>query len=161
MAISWPTPGFKGRTFKLCVINRWDFHFCVRSFPQRDLTVYLPLRKFHSADETRVWRDLWDLYTCLQPVSDYEWICFALKRMVVTQTCMRRLCGTGPVENVVIFTVNLCGTLTSSELNRWNMIVERPWWGGGILSLFKTCFRSPKTGTKACGVLVWISFGKW
>ena len=24
MAIYWPTPGFKGRTFKLCVLNRWD-----------------------------------------------------------------------------------------------------------------------------------------
>ena len=27
----WPTPGFKRRTFKLCVLNRWDFNFCVRS----------------------------------------------------------------------------------------------------------------------------------
>ena len=25
------TPGFKGRTFKLCVLIRWDFNFCVRS----------------------------------------------------------------------------------------------------------------------------------
>ena len=24
MAIFWPTPGFKGRTFELCVLNRWD-----------------------------------------------------------------------------------------------------------------------------------------
>ena len=24
MAINWPTPGFKGRTFKLCVLTRWD-----------------------------------------------------------------------------------------------------------------------------------------
>ena len=31
MAIYWPTPGFKGRTFKLCVLTRWDFNFCVRS----------------------------------------------------------------------------------------------------------------------------------
>ena len=36
MAIYWPTPGFKGRTFKLCVLNRWDFNFCVRSSPLRD-----------------------------------------------------------------------------------------------------------------------------
>ena len=28
MAIYWPTPGFKGRTFKLCVLIRWDFNFC-------------------------------------------------------------------------------------------------------------------------------------
>ena len=35
MAIYWPTPGFKGRTFKLCVLIRWGFNFCVRSSPLR------------------------------------------------------------------------------------------------------------------------------
>ena len=35
MAIYWPTPDFKGRTFKLCVLTRWDFHLCVRSSPLR------------------------------------------------------------------------------------------------------------------------------
>ena len=35
MAIYWPTPGLKGRTFKLCVLIRWDFNFCVRSSPLR------------------------------------------------------------------------------------------------------------------------------
>ena len=35
MAIYWPTPGFKGRTFKLWVLTRWDFNFCVRSSPLR------------------------------------------------------------------------------------------------------------------------------
>ena len=35
MARYWPTPGFKGRTFKLCVFIRWDLNFCVRSSPQR------------------------------------------------------------------------------------------------------------------------------
>ena len=29
--VYWPTPGFKGRRFKLCVITRWGFNFCVRS----------------------------------------------------------------------------------------------------------------------------------
>ena len=37
MAIYWPTLGFKGRTFKLCVLTRWDFNFCVRSSPLREL----------------------------------------------------------------------------------------------------------------------------
>ena len=32
MAIHRPTPDFKGRTFKLCVLTRRDFNFCVRSF---------------------------------------------------------------------------------------------------------------------------------
>ena len=35
MAVYWPTPGFKWRTFKLCVLNRWDLNFCVRNFPLR------------------------------------------------------------------------------------------------------------------------------
>ena len=38
MAIYWPTPSFKGRTFKLCVLISWDFNFCVRSSPLRDIT---------------------------------------------------------------------------------------------------------------------------
>ena len=25
MAIYWPSPGFEGKTFKLCVLSRWDF----------------------------------------------------------------------------------------------------------------------------------------
>ena len=33
MALYWPTPGFKGRTFKLCVLIRWDFNFCILSSP--------------------------------------------------------------------------------------------------------------------------------
>ena len=32
VAIYWPTSGFY-RTFMLCVLNRWDFNFCVRSSP--------------------------------------------------------------------------------------------------------------------------------
>ena len=35
MATYWPTPGFKGRTFKLCVLTRGDLNFCVRSSPLR------------------------------------------------------------------------------------------------------------------------------
>ena len=31
MAIYWPTPGFKGKAFKLCVLTRCDFNFCARS----------------------------------------------------------------------------------------------------------------------------------
>ena len=31
--ISLPTLGFEGRTFQLCVLNRWEFNFCVCSFP--------------------------------------------------------------------------------------------------------------------------------
>ena len=36
MAIYRPTPGFKGRAFKFCVLNSWDFKFCVRSSPLRE-----------------------------------------------------------------------------------------------------------------------------
>ena len=37
MAVYRPTSGFKG--FKLCVLNRWNFNFCVRSSPLRGTTV--------------------------------------------------------------------------------------------------------------------------
>ena len=33
VAINWTSPGFKGRTFQLFVLNRWDFNFCVCSSP--------------------------------------------------------------------------------------------------------------------------------
>ena len=35
MATYQPTPGFKGRTFKLCVLTRWDCNFSVSSSPLR------------------------------------------------------------------------------------------------------------------------------
>ena len=35
MAVYWPTPGYKGRTFQLCVLTRCDFNFCIRSSPLR------------------------------------------------------------------------------------------------------------------------------
>ena len=37
MVIYWPTPGLKGRTFKLCVLTRGDFNFCIHSSPLRGL----------------------------------------------------------------------------------------------------------------------------
>ena len=45
MAIYWPTPGFKGRTFKLCVLTRWDFNFCVRSPQLREVVNEVELSK--------------------------------------------------------------------------------------------------------------------
>ena len=42
MAIYWPTPGFKERTFKLCVLKKWDFNFCVRSSLLRGSRVECP-----------------------------------------------------------------------------------------------------------------------
>ena len=33
MAIHWPTPDFKGRTFELWALNRWVFNICVCSAP--------------------------------------------------------------------------------------------------------------------------------
>ena len=51
MAIYWPTPGLKGRTFKLCVVTRWDFNFCVRSSPLR-VTHTHTHTKSHTTTET-------------------------------------------------------------------------------------------------------------
>ena len=39
MAMYWPTPGFKGRMFKLCVLTRWDFNFCTCSSPMQGLSM--------------------------------------------------------------------------------------------------------------------------
>ena len=38
MAIFWPTPSFKGKTFELWVINRWVFNFCIHSTPLQGAT---------------------------------------------------------------------------------------------------------------------------
>ena len=62
MAIYWPTPVFKGRTFKLCVVIRWDFDFCVCSSPLRGLKKGLTglkkgvtgSRKFETTEESTI-----------------------------------------------------------------------------------------------------------
>ena len=41
MAIYWPTPGLKGRTFKLCVLIRWDNNLCVRSSSLRSVNLFV------------------------------------------------------------------------------------------------------------------------
>ena len=33
MAIFSPTPGFKGRTMELSVLNKWVFNFCIGNIP--------------------------------------------------------------------------------------------------------------------------------
>ena len=51
MAKYWPTPGFKGRALKLCVLTRWDFNFCVRSSPLRGRKIdisMIPLRYYRT-----------------------------------------------------------------------------------------------------------------
>ena len=55
----------------------------------------------------------------------------------VTQTCTWHLCRKRPTEKVVILTVNHRGPLTPREGHHWNMIVERPGWDGGHLSLLR------------------------
>ena len=72
LAIYWPTPGFKGRTFKLCVLTRWDFNFCVRSSPLRghlrrlrkrfivERTNEAEIRLGEQSENTESWREnLW------------------------------------------------------------------------------------------------------
>ena len=49
MTIYWPTPGFKGRTLKLCVLIRWDFDFCVRISPLRGSCAIRLWRTLHGA----------------------------------------------------------------------------------------------------------------
>ena len=74
MASYWSTPCFKGRTFKLCVLTRWDFNFCVRGSPLRgwlelSVPLYHQFIKLHvspgerrlrplTLGPTKVWNDL-------------------------------------------------------------------------------------------------------
>ena len=70
MAICWPTPGFKGRTWKLCVLNRWGFNFCVCSSPLRSLWgIYAFTHQYnvyiHSLIHTSVHNTFFFLYISL------------------------------------------------------------------------------------------------
>ena len=56
MAIYWPTPGYKGRTFKLCVLNRWDSKFLRPQLPtmwlewkNKSVTALLHVYKYQCA----------------------------------------------------------------------------------------------------------------
>ena len=92
----------------------------------------LPLRKLHSTGETWVWRDPWESWACLRPVSYYEWIRPA--RGCDTDD-MWRNCGAGR------FSYGESPRTPPHEgtsLHRRKTGVERPW---GILSLFTTCLR--------------------
>ena len=56
LAIYWPTLGFKGRTFELFVLTRWDFNFCVRSSPLRgavNLNILLPINEKRSEKKVK------------------------------------------------------------------------------------------------------------
>ena len=103
---------------ELAVQRLWHRHVC-GSFVKQVVFLTmnhrgpLPFRKLHSTEETWVWRDpegpVYDLFPIKRELALPE---------AVTQTCMRRLGGTGPVEKVVVFTVDHRGTLTSRELNQ-------------------------------------------
>ena len=53
MAICRPTPGFKGRTFNMCVLTKWDFNFCIRSSPLRGWLSAAATRKMGSCGRFR------------------------------------------------------------------------------------------------------------
>ena len=60
MAIYWPTPGFKGRMFKLCVLTRWDFNFCIRSSPLRETNKAEIRPEEQSERAGSWWENLWN-----------------------------------------------------------------------------------------------------
>ena len=80
MAIYWPIPGFKGRTFKLCVLTRWDFNFCVRCSPLRGMPAKIVDRsysphKIHSS--CQCWRTTYgENYT----LNVFSCSCFSLSQ---------------------------------------------------------------------------------
>ena len=79
------------------------------------LTVYhrgpLPLREFHSTDETLVWRDPGGSWACLRPASNYEWN--HLSRGCDTDIYVCSIF----VKQVVFLTVYHCGPLPLRELH--------------------------------------------
>ena len=64
MAVYWPTLGFKGRTFKLCVLTRWDFNFCVRSSPLRGCdTTYMSYETTSGSWDSDIFNETWNIRT--------------------------------------------------------------------------------------------------
>ena len=81
MAIYWPTLGFKGRTFKLCVFNRWDFNFCICSSPLQDTLSQWRPEKIWLIIDTRaihagLVHDITDTGCCQTEKRQHSWLCF-------------------------------------------------------------------------------------
>ena len=70
MALYWPTPGLKGRTFKLCVLTRWDFNFCARSSPLRETKQ--GIFKIPHTLSTCCARAGWDVHWLVRTSADLE-----------------------------------------------------------------------------------------
>ena len=64
MAIYWPTPSFKGRTFKVCVLIRWDFTVC--SSPLRDQYIvhWILLNTLRGSRNSRCTKTIYYHYHC-------------------------------------------------------------------------------------------------
>ena len=89
MAIYWPTPGLKGRTFKLCVLTRWDFNFCVRSSPLR-----LLLKRWGFSKQA----DTIGSKPCWTVGSGRLILCWIVERPVHLNGRCRCLSGSGTIE---------------------------------------------------------------
>ena len=72
MSIYRPTPG---RTFNLCVLNRWDFNFCVRTFPLRDRFLELATKWEELNGKQRLARDNIRHTPSKTPVGVLFWTC--------------------------------------------------------------------------------------
>ena len=117
---------------KSCDTDKW--RLCkAGSFSYGEYRGPLPLKEFHSTDETIVWRDLGGSWACLLPVYKYQWVCHGKS----CDTDKWRHCKSGSFSyGESPRTPPLEGT----SLHRWNNSVERPW---GILSLFTTSLQIP------------------
>ena len=83
----WPTPGFRGRTFKLCVLTRGNFNFCVRSSPlksQRHLCDRHTTLSFSGPDppSDSVVRPGWNSYTIRDFIGPLHRVSVASDRIV-------------------------------------------------------------------------------
>ena len=66
MVMYWPTPGFKGKTFQLCVLIREDIDFCVHSSQLRDFHWRFQPDMNNTSLELQVLIRHWTCFMCTQ-----------------------------------------------------------------------------------------------
>ena len=90
MAIYCPTPGFKfkGRTFKLCVLTRWGFNFCVRSSPMRERNTHTHTHT-HTHTNTHTYRERdRQTQTVLHLPASVHLVCYSVRLAICLATCL-------------------------------------------------------------------------
>ena len=121
IATYWPTPGFKGRTFKLCVLTRWYFNFCVYSFPLWDSSEYIVERLIFWSYQPLLWPWPWrQQKTKTKKLFFFtwhsgSWCCITIPSLVTKYSVVQNILS----EQTFIVVLNLCCGL---DFERSNLI---------------------------------------